>query len=176
MDIKKAFIPIAIILVGLVVGVPVLQSIFATGGPFGQLQGVAQGTCDYAPPAIAVVGTAYRTLPAATQLNNGVLLSTQSAAIGTFGANTAITFVAVIPGTNFVVEGQAATFALTCNSSVDIVAAPYVAGTGVGTSAITGDAQLSSNPYSGILIALILLIPLGIIAFFAFRFFSSRMG
>ena len=174
MDIKKAFIPIAIILVGLVVGVPVLQSIFATGGPFGQLQGVAQGTCDYAPPAIAVVGTAYRTLPAATQLNNGVTLPTVASAAGEFG--TALGFVALIPGTNFVVEGAVATFALVCNSSTDVAAAAYVVATGVGSSAITGDAQLSSNPYSGILIALILLIPLGIIAFFAFRFFSSRMG
>ena len=46
---RSAFIGIAIVLVALVVGVPILGAMFAQGGPFGQLVGVTEGTCEYVP-------------------------------------------------------------------------------------------------------------------------------
>ncbi len=108
------------LLVALNIGVPVLTAIFATSGPFGQLQGVAEGTCDWIPTTGSV---------------------------------------------------------------------PCVDRYVIGNAASVSDAQLSDNPYAGILTAVILLIPLAIVAFFSqprrwapvasplcnpFRFFRER--
>lgn len=49
MNAKSAFVVAGVVLVGLVVGVPILGAVFAQGGPFGQLVGVTTGTCEYVP-------------------------------------------------------------------------------------------------------------------------------
>lgn len=181
MNAKTAFMGVAMLLVGLVIGVPVLTAIFATGGPFSQLQGVAEGTCEYSVTS-GISNGAYSTAPNDVTLQNGAQLSTLTFADAAWGSASVAGHGYSTDGTtgNFVEIKPTATpltLPSTCNSGgTDVAAVAFDAGANTtGNSAVNNDAQLSSNPYSGILTAAILLIPLAIVAFFAFRFFRERM-
>ncbi len=203
MNAKTAFMGVAMLLVALVIGVPVLTAIFATSGPFGQLQGVAEGTCDWSPTTGLASDAVPPPLARGFTIPDGVTYST--VALPTIAAEaakpaageTGYGWIAqaptgsgtVVPSVNVLtINIDDSAYALgtgnpnlsqNCNAAGDDIAAvPYPALVNdayvIGNAASVSDAQLSDNPYAGILTAAILLIPLAIVAFFAFRFFRER--
>ena len=200
---RMAFVGIAVVLVALVVGVPVLGAVFAQGGPFGQLVGVTDGTCEYIPSgtfssAIAVPtaaadqtfvldrrvtvsdGTALRT---ALRNKAGTPVAIGGLTVGGEAANK----VRIIEsgGRDYVVAAGKGTGAITgsigtaCSSAAADILPTQIATppatNGATSVALTNDSQLSNNRYAGILSAMILLIPLAVVVFFAMRFVQARM-
>ena len=179
MQMMGSFSTMGKLLGGLVIGVAVLAVIFASSGPFSGLVGIASGSCVLQPPAVAIVGTGFRTIPNRIAVNDGTAFTVVEAAIGTFGANTAITFVAVLADRpTHVVAGavtEAAVAVTSCNATgTDVDGVPYTAASGLGNSAVDNDAALANNPYSGILLTLFLLIPLGVLVFWGIKKFQDR--
>ena len=168
------FLGLGFLLGGLVVGVPMLSALFATGGAFGQLEGVAAGVCAYrTAPGGVVEGTVYRTFSGA-RLVPPQTFDVVPVTAGEFG--TADGLVVLFPGTNAVIAaaptGGAPAITSCDTNGVDKSGTAFAGDGSSGNVSVTIDGQLSSNPYSGILIALIILIPLGVVAFFAMRFIS----
>ena len=207
------FVGLGIILMGLVVGVPILQAMFATGGPFGQLISVTEGECIFTPAVLGNVppdavppplpfrvtvppGTPFEQvlLPDITQNDDAPTAGSIGYGWIEPGTNTSGSLITAnfhrtltVSGTAYTISAETAAFmpfGTACNPQLadrPQVSFNHPATTNGGYASdqnvgFMGSENLSANPYSGILIALILLIPLGIIAFFAMRFFSSRVA
>ena len=204
---RSAFIGIAIVLVALVVGVPILGAMFAQGGPFGQLVGVTEGTCEYVPSGtfssqiVDLKSDEYAVLDRRIVVSDGTPLQTLTVSSSTqarkakFGVdsdtptvdNTKETYIQAGDISYLIGLGTNANLGSACSASPDAetrkalsTAVPVKTTTAdtptEGRSIVLTDAQLADNRYSGILSAIILLIPLAVVVYFAMRFIQGRMG
>ena len=188
MSIQSQFGIVGVVLFGLVVGVSVLQVVFSSGGPYGQSLGLLQGRCIYSSDVFAT------TLSIDPDTAEGVILDRDVA------MSNRVQF-EIIPPTGLTVGGSPVTGIVytvqrpagsalparyhqaivaigpALGTGCDINAAPEMsvaATTSAGNAAMQPDAQLSSNPYVGILLALFLILPLGFMGFMGIKFFRDR--
>ena len=186
---KSMFLVIGVVLVSLVGGVAVLQMVFAEGGPFGQLVGVVQGTCEYKPSGEfssnvivnhAIAGSTTYALTQRVILPDGSKLGSLSTAEK---AGVTINGVAVVDDRTVFAGDYRFVLAATIDTTTDPI--PPEFGTECDSEAddlagspqnveLINDRRLADNPYAGMLRALIFLLPLAVIAFFIIRVVASQ--
>lgn len=184
------------VLVGIVVGAQVLATVFSTGGPFANIQGAVQGTCNLTQGTFSNLvftdapgGDVWAEVPSTgLRVNSGeravtgLVASQTGLSITTPSGVLAIAWFPV-NGINYIVatDGTVADFAtaapnvVTCDPGSSVSA--VVAAASAGNVAVAGaTTAITGNSYAGIINALLALIPLAIIGGVALYFWSARGG